>query len=134
MLLVALSLAFANPALETIKENEPEQYKLLWEQAPYPNRAGQLRFVGQALVDPYWTPLYINRYLHKEESTQVRQALQRRFQTGWAAMSGPTTCCAMSNRTGADQSLLIQIDKSGEASNPRAQTRGVSVTHGFARD
>ncbi|MEC7987765.1 MAG: HEAT repeat domain-containing protein [Myxococcota bacterium] len=75
MLHLLLSMALANPDLHNLETDYPEQYERRWNLSPYPNRIGQLHFVGSDLISPDWIPLYLERYHQKGESTDVRRAL-----------------------------------------------------------
>lgn len=70
-----LSVANANPDLELLEQNYPQEYDRLQTLSPMPTRAGHLRFVGSDLADAKWAPLYLSRYMSGQESTEVRRAL-----------------------------------------------------------
>ena len=75
MMIISL-LCFALAASpEILQADYPDLYEERLQLQPRATRAGHLRFVGSDLADPEWTPLYVHRYLHKNESTQVRRAL-----------------------------------------------------------
>lgn len=61
--------------LKTLQQNQSE-YERRWNMKPVPTRRARfLRFLGEDLSDPTWTPLYIHRFLTKGESTEIRIAL-----------------------------------------------------------
>ena len=58
--------------IEKLQQQSPAEYERRSELQPRATRAGHLRFVGSDLKDPIWAPLYLDRYLNGEESTEIR--------------------------------------------------------------
>ena len=73
--LLGFSIANATPELTYLEEQNPLEYARISSLAPIPTRAGHLRFVGSDLVDAKWAPLYLDRYTHGTEPTNIRNAL-----------------------------------------------------------
>ncbi|MAA78378.1 MAG: hypothetical protein CL916_03895 [Deltaproteobacteria bacterium] len=69
------SIANANPSIELLEQQYPQEFARLQTLAPLPTRAGHLRFIGSDITNVQWAPLFLNRYMNATESTEVRRAL-----------------------------------------------------------